>query len=261
MSKQSESIAKIAPALVTANGQLSAVAKDSVNPAFRSKYVSLDALMAQVRPVLAANGLCVMQSVAYPETNEGKLTGINVETRLIHTSGEWMASTVVVPVAKSDPQGAGSAITYGRRYGLSAALGLTAEDDDAEAATQATRNATYKQDRQQDRKPIAPAAPADAPAATRLFEAVPTTPRAKPFDGDVAKALAYPFPFKKSEHHGKPLGEVPEDALMATLKWCRDTDATKFADLIGRIEAVIYHGNSMQQESDNARDDGDDLPF
>jgi hypothetical protein len=253
-----DSITKIAPALVAAAGQLSAVAKDSVNPAFRSKYVSLDALMAEVRPVLAQHGLCVMQGTKYPETAEqGKLVGITIETRIIHSSGEWIASSVVVPVAKSDPQGAGSAITYGRRYGLSAALGLTADDDDGESATQATRNATYKQDRQQDRK----AAPvADAPAAQRMFDAVPTTPRAKAFDGNVAEAMAYPFPFKKSAHHGKPLGEVPEDALISTLKWCQDTDAAKFADLIARMEAVIHHGNSMQQESDDAAAN-DDLPF
>lgn len=252
MSKQSDTITKLAPALVAANGQLTAVAKDSVNPAFRSKYVSLDALMAEVRPVLAEHGLCVMQSVAHPETNEGRLVGINVETRIIHASGEWVASTVVVPVAKSDPQGAGSAITYGRRYGLSAALGLTAEDDDGEAATQATRNATYKAERK--------AAPmVETPAPTqRLFETVPTTPRAKAFDGDVEKALAYPFPFKKSEHHGKPLGELSEAVLLSTAKWCRETDADKFADLLARIEAVVHHYNDNEALSE--RDD-DALPF
>jgi hypothetical protein len=248
---QSDTITKIAPALVAAAGQLQGIAPDSTNPAFRSKYISLDALMAAVRPVLAQHGLAVMHGTKHPETSEGgKLVGLTIETRILHNSGEWIASSIAVPVTKSDAQGAGSAISYGRRYGLSALLGLTAEDDDGNAAVAAAPRQPSKREHVETRS--------EAPAATRMFDAVPTTPRAKPFDGDVGAAMAYKFPFKKSEHHGKPLGEVPEEALLATAKWCRETDAAKFADLLARIEAVIHHWNDNEALS---QQDDDSLPF
>ena len=56
-------------------------------------------------------------------------------TKLTHTeSGQWQSSIAVVPLPKADPQGMGSAITYARRYALTAMLGLVTEDDDGEAA-------------------------------------------------------------------------------------------------------------------------------
>lgn len=248
---QSETITKIAPALVAAAGQLQGIAPDSTNPAFRSKYISLDALMAAVRPVLAKHGLAVMHGTKFPETNgDGRLVGLTIETRILHSSGEWVASSVAVPVSKSDAQGTGSAISYGRRYGLSALLGLTAEDDDGNAAVAAAPRQPSKREHIETRT--------EAPAATRLFEAVPTTPRAKPFNGDVEAALDYKFPFKKSAHHGKPLRDIPEAELLKTAAWARETDADKFADLIARIEAVVHYNNDMEALSDRG---DDDLPF
>ena len=56
-------------------------------------------------------------------------------TKLTHAeSGQWQASLTVAPLPKNDPQGMGSAITYCRRYALTAMLGLVTEDDDGEAA-------------------------------------------------------------------------------------------------------------------------------
>jgi hypothetical protein len=59
-----------------------------------------------------------------------------VVTRLIHVSGEWMESDFVLPITKRDPQAAGSAITYARRYALQALAGIPTADDDAEASMQ-----------------------------------------------------------------------------------------------------------------------------
>ena len=55
--KSSESVAAIAPSLVKAGAALGPIGKDATNPAFRNKYATLDAIMEQVRPVLAAHGL------------------------------------------------------------------------------------------------------------------------------------------------------------------------------------------------------------
>ena len=65
---------------------------------------------------------------------QGNSIGANntviVETILAHESGQWIQSELCMPLAKNDPQGVGSAITYGRRYGLAAIVGIVADDDD-----------------------------------------------------------------------------------------------------------------------------------
>ena len=86
----SETIGAIAPALVKAQAEIRPIVKDSTNPAFRSKYTSLDAIMEVVRPVMAKHGLFVVQSVL--DTIDGEhSTSIMVESRVIHASGEWIA--------------------------------------------------------------------------------------------------------------------------------------------------------------------------
>jgi hypothetical protein len=78
---------------------------------------------------LTSNGIAVVQM---PEKD---MIGYYVETLLTHSSGEWIASKCYIHLQKDDPQGLGSAITYARRYGLSAMVGICPEDDDAEEAT------------------------------------------------------------------------------------------------------------------------------
>ena len=125
----SETIGAIAPALVKAQAEIKPITKDSTNPAFRSKYTSLDAIMEVVRPVLAKNGLIVVQSVL--DTIDGEhSTSITVESRVIHSSGEWIAGVVQVPVMQQTSHGFGSALSYGRRYSLSALLSLASDEDD-----------------------------------------------------------------------------------------------------------------------------------
>jgi hypothetical protein len=129
---KSETIEKIAPALHKAQGQIKAALKDSTNPHFRSKYADLSSVIEAVKPALQANGITFMQGV------HDAVDGVAVETMLLHISGEWMSSTMRVPAVKQDAQGYGSAITYGRRYGLQSMCGVPAEDDDGNAATAST---------------------------------------------------------------------------------------------------------------------------
>src|SRR5690606_12731717 len=133
--KHSDTIAKLAAALVKAQAEIKGVAKDATNPHFKNKYASLDALMDMARPILAKHGLAILQGSTIPETDAGHLTGFTLETMLLHESGEWMANAVVIPIEKASAQGVGSGLSYGRRYGVSALLALTTgEDDDGEAA-------------------------------------------------------------------------------------------------------------------------------
>ncbi|WP_052351557.1 ERF family protein [Deinococcus pimensis] len=127
---RSENITNIAGALVAAQGQLQVAVKDSTNPAFRSRYADLGAVWEAARPALQANGLSVVQMPMPCEPGHAAL-----ETVLLHQSGEYLSSVSQTRLVKDDPQGYGSAITYLRRYAMSAILGIVADDDDGNAAS------------------------------------------------------------------------------------------------------------------------------
>jgi hypothetical protein len=138
--KMSETIAELATALAKAQGQIEDATKDGLNPAFRSKYADLAAVRAVIREPLAVNDLAIMQ---FPRTRQGF---VEVETMLIHKTGEFVSETLEIPVAKFDAHGIGSGITYGRRYGLMSVLCLAAVDDDGNAAVEKTPVAPAKKE-------------------------------------------------------------------------------------------------------------------
>ena len=125
---QSESIAKLSAALVKAQAEMSGAVKDSANPFFKSSYADLNSVIKAIKEPFAKHGLAYTQ---FPITGDN---GIGVTTRLIHESGEWIECGFFLPLTKHDPQAAGSAITYARRYALQAMAGIPAVDDDAESA-------------------------------------------------------------------------------------------------------------------------------
>lgn len=118
-------------ALAKAQSEMPLVKKTEANPFFKSKYAGLPQVLEVVLPILHKNGLYISQS-PYSEGNN-----VGVKTKIIHVeSGDMFEESFVMPLAKADPQGAGSAITYGRRYALISMLGLNVdEDDDANLAT------------------------------------------------------------------------------------------------------------------------------
>jgi len=127
---RSESTKEIATALSTFQGKITAVKKDAVNPFYKSKYATLDTIWETIRKPLSENGLSVAQTMNV--FGDKSL----LETTLYHTSGEWISGIQLVNPVKDDPQSLGSAISYARRYSLSALLGIVAdEDDDGNVAT------------------------------------------------------------------------------------------------------------------------------
>lgn len=124
---KSETITKLAAALVKFNGEISRVAKDASNPFFKNKYASLDSIIDEARPVLTKNGLSILQLPS------GDGEHAIMKTLLLHESGEWIESeALIIKPVKSDPQAYGSCISYMRRYSLTSFLSLnTGEDDDA----------------------------------------------------------------------------------------------------------------------------------
>lgn len=130
---KSESIAALAAALAKAQGQIRGAVKDSSNPFFKSKYADLASVVEAIRAAFSANGLSYTQVVEPSEKDE-----VRVETVILHSSGEWFSCGILaLPVSKVDAQGYGSALTYARRYSLSAAVGVAPEDDDGNAAVKA----------------------------------------------------------------------------------------------------------------------------
>lgn len=126
---RSESIKELANALAKAQSAIKGALKDSANPFFKSKYADLASVVEAIREPLAYNGLSYVQ-VSHERDNAAA-----IETVILHSSGEWHSCGIVsVPVSKADAQGFGSAMTYARRYSLSAAFGVAPEDDDGNAA-------------------------------------------------------------------------------------------------------------------------------
>ena len=135
---KSESIKELAAALAKAQGVMKGALKDSANPFFKSRYADLASVVEAIRAAFSANGLSYIQTVEPSDKDE-----VRVETTLLHASGEWISCGILsLPVSKIDAQGYGSALTYARRYSLSAAVGVAPEDDDGNAASLAKPKAT-----------------------------------------------------------------------------------------------------------------------
>jgi len=127
---RSETIKELAVALSVAQSEMKGAVKNAINPHLGSKYANLTSIIEAVKPTLTKHGISFVQCAEPSESVEVRLT-----TCLIHSSGQWLESTITVPTTKKDAQGYGSAMTYARRYALAAMLGIPQEDDDGIAAS------------------------------------------------------------------------------------------------------------------------------
>ena len=141
---QSAEIGEIAAALSVAQAEINPAEKNATNPHLKNKYANISAIYDAVRDVLPKHGLCVVQTML---PTDG--TRAHVRTTLAHKSGQWFASECVMPLDRQGgAQGMGSAITYARRYSLSAILGVVAdEDDDGNGAQGRNNRAQIEKDR------------------------------------------------------------------------------------------------------------------
>ncbi len=178
-------------ALAKAQGQMKAAVINKINPHFKNKYADLAAVIDAIRKPFADNGLAFTHTIHAVESN------LFLVCTLRHVSGEAVDSTYPLP-ANAKPQEFGSALTYGRRYTLSAIAGIAAdEDDDAELATK--RNGTTTVD-----KEPTPISPQQLQDMADLMEAV---------GADVQKFLDYANVLR--------LADIPArnyDGLMDTLR-------------------------------------------
>lgn len=122
---------QIAPAFVAAQGEFLHAVRTTKGG--HGKFAPLPEIIEMARPVLAAHGLGYTQSALADDRN-----GIAIRTTIVHTSGQTLSDDrMFVPSAKMDPQGFGSAMSYARRYGLLAVLGIATHDDDGSDALKA----------------------------------------------------------------------------------------------------------------------------
>jgi hypothetical protein len=132
---KSESITKVASALLKAQSVMTAALKDAKNPFFKSSYADLNSVLDASRPALNANGISVVQSTSSRVNEQGVRVQV-LETILLHESGEYIGSeTDIVVKANGNAQDYGSAISYARRYGFQALVALKGEDDDGNSAS------------------------------------------------------------------------------------------------------------------------------
>lgn len=223
--KHSESIAKIAAALVAAQADIRAVEKSATNPHFKSKYVPLDAIIAMARPALAKHGIAIVQ--AGNPFDDGR--GLLVETRLVHDSGEWISGIVYIPFGKADPQGAGAAMTYGRRFGLSALLSISSEDDDD--GNIASRPAAKRSERGTGGPANAGTAAVGHSAAGETGSAA-TAPTRAAFV-DQTKVL----PFGKSK--GTPIKDMHPTQLADAVAWAKANKPEVYKGFIDAAELIL----------------------
>lgn len=129
----SPEITELAEAMIQVQQKLSPALKDSENTFTNSRYATLHSIMNACRDALLEHGIWLTQYPVSVEVNQ-----LGLVTKIVHAeTGQWQASLLTMPLPKNDPQGYGSAMTYARRYGLSALIGIVTEnDDDGEMASQ-----------------------------------------------------------------------------------------------------------------------------
>jgi ERF superfamily len=215
---QSEAIDQLVAAIVQAQLKMAPAKKEATNPFFHSRYADLPTCWEAARPFLEAD-IAIVQSPM-----EGSDGYVLLDTQLSHVSGQWMRSRLKVRVAKDDPQGYGSAITYMRRYALGCMTGLvTEEDDDGNAAShpqpQPRQFTPHKQTAQAKINELRTEGLKPEPQAARTAgEVIPPTKQViTPQASDRAPAPSDDSPAfiwrVGAKHKGESIRTIPDDYL------------------------------------------------
>ena len=131
---KSDDITELAMALSKAQAEIEGATTNSTNPFYKSSYADLHQVIKSSMPYLTKHGLSVIQGTEDNSAMSWAKGKIHVTTILCHSSGQWIKSSVAMPIGeKKDAQAIGTAVTYGRRYGLSAMVGIAQYDDDAQS--------------------------------------------------------------------------------------------------------------------------------
>lgn len=236
MIEQSAEIKDLFSALAKVQLTIKDAKMDSTNPHFKSRYASLAAVYETCRAACAKEGICITQLA----TTVGNSPA--VWTMLGHSSGQWLRSLLVVPADKATAQGMGSALTYARRYSLSAIVGIAADEDDDgnHAETQARQHS----------------APTQPPPA-RLQQAQPTSLPSEP--------ESYIFPSGKFK--GRRMDSIATGEL---IDWIRFFEEKSLEPKGWTVEALrlakafvnkCLEAEGLEMPGQHAPQDIDNIPF
>ncbi|ORO47556.1 ERF family protein [Streptococcus oralis] len=147
--KKSETLIEFSKAFAKTQQEMKQPLKDANNPFFKSKYVPLENVVEAITESASKNGLSFTQ---FPSSDE--VGNVTVGTLVMHSSGEWIEyDPIKMKPVKNDPQSIGSAITYAKRYALSAIFGITSDqDDDGNEATQSKKQPSRQKAQADDLK-------------------------------------------------------------------------------------------------------------
>jgi hypothetical protein len=242
--KKSENIAKLAEALCAVQAVLKGAVKDSENPFFHSQYADLTSVWDACRESLTKNGLAVTQPTDVTDS------GVIIETVLLHKSGEWIAGRLLLKPTKQDPQGIGSAITYGRRYALAAMVGISPEDDDGEGAMGRETKTEKKKSYPKKAEPSRSAPASDAPPTHTTAKDKLKKELHEYCNGDEAVMDEV---LKNISIFGSPGDERwIRDINKSSEKWC--------AKSLGNLRKLAEDMNQYHSPADEPADI-DDIPF
>lgn len=127
--RRSDTINELSKALTNFQKVVPIIPKDkkadiqTTKGSYSYKYADLGSIWDKIRGILSDNELSIVQS---PTTLQGEPA---LTTIVAHSSGQWIEDTMRIKITSDTPQGHGSAITYARRYMLSAMLGIVTDDD------------------------------------------------------------------------------------------------------------------------------------
>jgi hypothetical protein len=225
----SETASKVSAALVAAQSEIGNVPFDSVNPHFGSKFVSLAAVLAAVRPVLNRHGIMLMQ----PAATEGNV--VRVQTVFLHSSGEQVSlPALTMPMTdKMTAQNCGSVVTYLRRYSLCAALAIAGDEDEDGNGDATIRGATPEKTGAPAARPSKPAAPSEPVTARRADHVAPKPAAPAPARAmgvDVIGTVVY-VKSEPGEKNGKPY--VKHRIGLKKVGETETTWLTSFSDAVG----------------------------
>lgn len=215
MIKTSDSLVNFTKSFQAFQNEVESVTRNAKNPQFASKkYADISAIIEEIKEPLFNNNLSFVQ---FPGTNEnGALT---MTTRIMHNSGEYMESTFSMTPTQNTPQGVGSCITYMRRYSLSSILGLSTEDDDANAASAPVAKATY------------------TPPVARPTPKYETDSSPKGEGAQQAKAVAEAMDSETAEFVSKLAAKI------------NDTDPSEFESLLAKIKKSPKYTDRQKEEA------------
>lgn len=244
----SEQINELAAALAKAQGQITPAKYDGQNPHLKNRYTTLAAVWDAIRKPLSDNGLAVVQIV----TTEPD--GMYLMTRLMHSSGQYIQA--VYPIAAGDGRGVsaaqavGSALTYARRYSLTALVGVVSDDDDD--GNSAGDQKTQRKQQPQQRQPEQPAKPQPSNGNDKQ----PADPPgfavwADWLSGNDAKAWAMT--------QGKFNGQTHMERGYAKVKGALPADAKAYAMWQAWYEYVMAHEPAKVQPATEPADEHVDM--